>query len=35
MESVQCDVLPQGVTLKIGDVVLIGTDPIQKEKESA
>jgi hypothetical protein len=35
MKTIEFDGLPAGVTLQVNDVLLIGTAPIQKEKESA
>jgi hypothetical protein len=35
METIEFDGIPKGVTLRIGDIIVIGTGPIQEEKESA
>jgi hypothetical protein len=35
MRTVEFDGLPQGVTLQVDDVLIIGTAPIKEEKESA
>lgn len=34
LDSVECDVLPEGVILKVGNHLIIGTAPKREEKES-
>jgi hypothetical protein len=35
MKTIEFDGLPQGVTMQVNDILIIGTAPIQEEKESA